>query len=87
MALALIAILDLELWQVDFKSAFLNTPIDSDIYIWQLASFKESRKEDWVCYLNRAIYGIKQDGNNWWLKLDQAYQHMRYSYFFSDYYA
>ncbi|THH11469.1 hypothetical protein EW146_g8023 [Bondarzewia mesenterica] len=48
-ALALAAIMDLELWQVDFESAFLNAPIDSDIYMYQPRGFEEPGKEDWVC--------------------------------------
>ncbi|THH12591.1 hypothetical protein EW146_g7551 [Bondarzewia mesenterica] len=84
-ALALAAIMDLELWQVDFESAFLNAPIDSDIYMHQPRGFKEHGKEDWVCRLNKAIYGTKQGGNNWWLELDRAYQRMGYSRLFADY--
>ena len=47
-ALALAAILDLKLWQVNFKSTFLNAPIDSNIYMWQSASFEKVGKENWV---------------------------------------
>ncbi|THH07513.1 hypothetical protein EW146_g9293, partial [Bondarzewia mesenterica] len=46
--LALAAIMDLELWQVDFESAFLNAPIDSDIYMHQPRGFEEHGKEDWI---------------------------------------
>ncbi|THH06907.1 hypothetical protein EW146_g9473 [Bondarzewia mesenterica] len=84
-ALALAAIMDLELWQVDFESTFLNAPIDSDIYMHQPRGFEEAGKEDWVCRLNKAIYGTKQSGNNWWLELDRAYQRMGYSRLFADY--
>ena len=47
-ALALAALLDLKLWQVNFKSTFLNAPIDSNIYMWQSASFEKVGKENWV---------------------------------------
>ncbi|THH14157.1 hypothetical protein EW146_g6144 [Bondarzewia mesenterica] len=77
--LALTAVLDLELWQIDFESTFLNVPVDSDIYMRQPKGFEEMGKEDWVCRLNKAIYGTKQEGNNWWLELDQTYQCIRYT--------
>lgn len=46
MALVLAAILNLDLWEIDFKSAFLNAPINLDIHIRQPIGFKKARKED-----------------------------------------
>ncbi|THH13397.1 hypothetical protein EW146_g6813 [Bondarzewia mesenterica] len=45
-ALALTAALDLEIWQIDFESAFLNAPVDSDIYMRQPKGFEEPGKEE-----------------------------------------
>ncbi|THH05097.1 hypothetical protein EW146_g9994 [Bondarzewia mesenterica] len=54
-ALALAAILDLEIWQIDFESAFLNAPVDSDIYMRQPKGFEEMGKEDWNTNDQRTI--------------------------------
>ena len=57
--LALIAHLDLELFQVDVKTAFLNGNLEEEIYIDQPIGFISKGQEDKVCRLNRSIYGLK----------------------------
>ena len=52
--------MDLELYQMDIKIAFLNGELDEDIYMKQPMDFIVEDQEDKVCKLKRSIYGLKQ---------------------------
>ena len=56
---------DLELIQLDVKSAFLNGIIDSEIYIKQPEGYVVPGRETDVCRLNKSIYGICQASRIW----------------------
>jgi hypothetical protein len=43
---------------MDIKIAFLYRAIDEEIYIKQLIGLKDGTKK--VCYLNKALYELKQ---------------------------
>ena len=58
--LAITALEDLELDQVDFKSAYLNSEIEEQVYMELPDGYKEGNK---VGRLNKAIYGTRQGGN------------------------
>ena len=58
--MAIVAHFDLELHQMDVKTAFLNGDLDEDVYMEQPTGFVEVGKEDLVCNLNKSIYGLKQ---------------------------
>jgi len=53
--------------QMDVKTAYLNAPIDCDIYMEQPEGFKKVGKngEKLVCKLKKSLYGLKQSGRNW----------------------
>ncbi|KAJ9697292.1 hypothetical protein PVL29_009194 [Vitis rotundifolia] len=68
--MAIIAHFDLELHQMDVKTAFLNGDLDEDVYMEQPIGFAEVGKEDLVCKLNKSIYGLKQASRQWYLKFD-----------------
>ena len=53
--------------QMDVKTAYLNAPIDREIYIEQPEGFRKSGKngEALVCKLKKSLYGLKQSGRNW----------------------
>ena len=44
---------------MDIKSAFLNGNLEEEVYIEQLEGFQLIDKEDYVCKLKRALYGLK----------------------------
>lgn len=58
--LALVAQLDLELVQLDVKTAFLHGDLEEEIYMTQPEGFKVVGKENMVCKLEKSLYGLKQ---------------------------
>ena len=58
--LALAALEDWEIHQMDVKSAFLHGLLDEEIYMEQPKGFITPGQESKVCLLKKAIYGLKQ---------------------------
>ncbi|KAG8485491.1 hypothetical protein CXB51_021304 [Gossypium anomalum] len=58
--LGIVAMHDLELEQLDVKTAFLHGELEEDIYMQQPEGFTVSEKEDYVCLLKKSLYGLKQ---------------------------
>ena len=58
---------DLILHQMDVKTAYLNAPIDCEIYLEQPQGFEQKgvNGEKLVYKLNKSLYGLKQSGRNW----------------------
>ncbi|KAM0968159.1 hypothetical protein TB1_015836 [Malus domestica] len=69
--LSLVAHYDLELNQMDVKTAFLNGELEEEIYIQQPMGFVREGQENMVCKLNKSIYGLKQASRQWFMKFDQ----------------
>jgi hypothetical protein len=63
--LALAALEDWEIHQMDVKSAFLNGLLEEEIYMEQPEGFVEPGQEGKVCLLAKAIYGLKQASRAW----------------------
>lgn len=66
--LALIAHFDLELQQMDVKTAFLNGDLEEKVFMKQPEGFSSSEGEHLVCELNKSIYGLKQASRQCYLK-------------------
>ena len=49
----------------DIKAAFINAPLEEDIWIFQPDGHQQQGAEDMVCKLNKALYGLKQAGRAW----------------------
>ena len=58
--MALVAHYDLELHQMDIKTAFLNGNLEKNVYIAQPKDFVVEGKERMGCSLKKSIYGLKQ---------------------------
>ena len=56
--LCLTASLDLEIEQMDVKTAFLHGYLDKEIYLEQLEGFTIKRKKNYVCKLKKSLYGL-----------------------------
>ena len=69
---ALVAHYDWEFHQMDVKSAYLNGDLEEEIYMEQPEGFIVEGKEDWVCRLDKSLYGLKQAGRTWHHKIDMA---------------
>ena len=70
--LAMVAHLDLELFQMDVKTAFLNGRLEEEIYMDQPIGFASKGQEDKACHLKRSIYGLKQSSRTWYLRFHKT---------------
>jgi hypothetical protein len=70
--MALVAYFDMELHQIDVKTAFLNGDLDETVYMAQPEGFTIKGKEHMGCMLRKSIYGLKQASRQWNLKFDQV---------------
>nr|KYP66838.1 Retrovirus-related Pol polyprotein from transposon TNT 1-94 [Cajanus cajan] len=59
-----------KLWQLDVKSAFLNGPLDEDVFIVQPPGFISKGNEQKVLKLRKALYGLKQAPRAWNKRVD-----------------
>lgn len=74
LTLAIIIVLRLHLFQLDFKGAFLNIPTSHDVYMKQLEGFVKPGEEHLVCKLKKSIYGTKQGSYDWQAMLLEGYK-------------
>ena len=77
--LALVAQLDLELVQLDVKTAFLHGDLEEEIYMTQPEGFKVAGKEKMVCKLDKSLYGLKQSPRQWYKRFDKFMMGQRYT--------
>ena len=63
--LSITAAQDLEMLQLDIKTAFLNGNLEEEIYLEQPEGFIVTGKETKVCRLRKCIYGLKQVSRVW----------------------
>lgn len=63
--LALAAVFDWDVHQIDIKTAYLNGELDEEIYMDQPKGFTAPGMKGKVCRLRKAIYGLKQAGRQW----------------------
>ena len=70
--MALVAHFDLELHQMDVKTAFLNGDIDEIIYMVKPENFVSGDTKRMVCKLQKSIYGLKQASRQWYYKFHQV---------------
>ena len=72
MVLAIATLKDLEVHQMDVKTAFLNGDLNEEIYMEQPEGFSASGQEMKVCRLVKSLYGLKQAPKQWHEKFDNV---------------
>lgn len=70
--IALAAINDYVIHQMDVKTAFLNGDIEEKIYIIQPEGFVVEGKDNMVCRLKKSLYGLKQAPKQWYEKFNST---------------
>ncbi|GJX53109.1 retrotransposon protein, putative, ty1-copia subclass [Tanacetum coccineum] len=65
MVLAIAALRNLEVHQMDVKTAFLNGDLEEEIYMNQPEGFIAPGQESKVCRLVKSLYGLKQAPKQW----------------------
>jgi len=58
---------------MDVKTAFLNGPIEEEVYIEQPEVFETFDCELHVCQLKRVLYGMKQAPCAWYTRIDNYF--------------
>jgi hypothetical protein len=82
--LSLAASLDLEIEQMDVKTAFLHGDLEEEIYMEQPEGFRVKGKEDYVCQLKKSLYGLKQAPRQWYKKFESVMEEQGYKKTTSD---
>ncbi|TFY51065.1 hypothetical protein EVJ58_g10757 [Rhodofomes roseus] len=82
--LAHAALEDWEIESMDVKTAFLNGDLDEEIYMEQPEGWVVPGKEDHVCLLLKAIYGLKQASRQWNAKIHTSLLGLGFTRTYSD---
>ena len=78
MLMALLAVKDYEIDQMDVVTAFLYPEIDKEVYMEQPEGFVEKKKDHMVCRLRKALYGLKQALRTWYMHIDKFLQSLSF---------
>ena len=70
--IAIASLNNMEIHQMDVKTAFLNGELDEEIYMEQPEGFVVQGQENKVCKLVKSLYGLKQAPKQWHEKFDHT---------------
>jgi len=76
--LALTALEDMEIHQMDVKTTFLNGELEEEIYTEQPQGFVHQGGEHFVCKLHKTLYGLKQLPRAWNQKLNTFFKSVQF---------
>ena len=65
MVLAVVAEYDLECWQLDYNTAFLNADLKEEVYVKMAPGYEEfdANGTPMAMRLNKSLYGLRQSPN------------------------
>jgi len=63
---------DWDINHLDVKTTFLQGELDEENFMEQPEGVKEPGKEDWICCLNKGLYGLHQASQQWSKKLHNS---------------
>ncbi|KAJ9566372.1 hypothetical protein OSB04_002338 [Centaurea solstitialis] len=69
--LAHAAFLNIKVYQMDVKSAFLNGKLSEEVYVKQPPGFEDPHHPDYVYKLDKALYGLKKAPRAWYDTLSE----------------
>jgi transposase InsO family protein len=78
LVLSMVAAENLELQQMDVKTAFLHGDLDEDIYMVQPEGYLSKGNEELVCRLKKSLYGLKQAPRQWYKKFDSFMHEIKF---------
>ena len=78
------ALEDWEIDSMDVKTTFLNGNLEEEIYMDQPEGWTVKGKEDHVCLLKKAIYGLKQASHQCNAKIHQSLLDLGFTWTYSD---
>jgi hypothetical protein len=70
---------DLEIHQIDIKSAYLNAPLEELVYMHPPKRYLKPGQEGMVCRLLKCLYGLKQAGRGWYKEMASAFDQIGFS--------
>jgi hypothetical protein len=76
--LALAALEDMEIHQMDVKMTLLNSELEEEIYMERPQGFVHQGGEHLVCKLHKSLYGLKQSPRAWNQKLDAFLKNIKF---------
>ena len=70
--MSIVSALDLELYQMGVKTAFLNGDLKEEIFMQQPDGYKVKGQENKVYKLKKSLYGLKQASRQWYYTFHNA---------------
>lgn len=67
--LGIVVAKDWSLQQLDVNNAFLQGPLDEEVYMLPPPGLEDKEKPYHVCHLKKAVYRLKQDSRAWYTAL------------------
>ena len=80
--LSIAAVRNLEIVQIDIKTAFLNGELEEEVYMRQPEGYTEDAKL--VCKLKKALYGLKQAPRVWYMCLSRYLKELNFNQSYGD---
>ena len=82
--LAMTAYLNLEVHHVDIETTFLHGDLEETIYMEQPKMMENDKYPDYVCKLNKPLYGLKQSPRQWYAKLHKFLLNANFTRLYSE---